>query len=62
MKKAAKIIIEELSGENKERIMFYIDKELHAKFKRVCTDKNVRMSNVIERLIENFLDELKSEK
>lgn len=62
MKKAAKAIIDELSGENKERIMFYIDKDLHTKFKKVCADKNVRMSNVIERLIENFLEDLKESK
>lgn len=62
MKKAAKAIIDELSGENKERIMFYIDKDLHTKFKKVCADKNVRMSNVIERLIENFLEDLKETK
>lgn len=62
MKKAAKAIIDELSAENKERIMFYIDKGLHTKFKKICSDKNVRMSNVIEKLIQNFLDDIKNSK
>jgi len=62
MKKAAKAILNELNGDNKEKVMFNIDKNLHTKFKKVCSENNVRMSSVIEKLIENFLEEVKSEK
>lgn len=62
MKKAAKAILDELNGDNKEKVMFNIDKTLHTKFKKVCSDNNVRMSSVIEKLIENFLEEVKGGK
>ncbi|WP_374027418.1 plasmid partition protein ParG [Bdellovibrio bacteriovorus] len=59
MKKPAKAILEELKSDGKERVMFYIDKDLQTKFKKVCAQKKVRMSNVVERLIQDFLDEIK---
>jgi len=62
MKKAGKSILDELRGDNKERVMFYIDKNLQAKFKKVCGDKKIRMSSVVEKLIQNFLEEVKGEK
>ncbi len=62
MKKAAKNILEELGQDNKERVMFYIDKNLQAKFKKICSEKKVRMSNVVEKLIQNFITDVKGEK
>ncbi len=62
MKKAGKSILEELRGDNKERVMFYIDKNLQTKFKKICGDKKIRMSSVVEKLIQNFIDEVKGEK
>lgn len=62
MKKDAKKIIEELTGEDKERVMFYIDPQLQAEFKQICQDKKIRMSAVVEKLIENFLREVKNGK
>ena len=62
MKKAAKSILDELRGDNKERVMFYIDKNLQAKFKKVCGDKKIRMSSVVEKLIQNFMEEVKESK
>lgn len=52
-------IIEELTGDNKERVMFYIDPETQADFKKVCQKQKVRMSAVVEKLIENFLLDIK---
>ena len=57
MKKSAKQIIEEVRGDNKERVMVYLDKNLQAKFKKFCLAKKMRMSAVIEKLIENFLED-----
>lgn len=62
MKKAAKAILNDLNGDNKEKVMFNLDKNLHTKFKKVCSENNVRMSSVIEKLIENFLEEVKNDK
>lgn len=62
MKKAAKSILEELRGDNKERVMFYIDKDIQTKFKKICSNKKIRMSSVVEKLIQNFLEEVKGEK
>jgi len=62
VKKAAKNILEELGQDNKERVMFYIDKNLQAKFKKICSEKKVRMSNVVEKLIQNFITDVKGEK
>lgn len=62
MKKAAKRILEELRGDNKERVMFYIDKDIQTKFKKICSNKKIRMSSVVEKLIQNFLEEVKGEK
>ncbi len=58
----AKNILEELRGDNKERVMFYVDKNLQTKFKKICGDKKIRMSSVVEKIIQNFLDEVKGEK
>lgn len=58
MKKNAMKIIEELTGDNKERVMFYIDPQLQANFKQVCQEQKIRMSAVVEKLIENFLQEV----
>ena len=60
MKKIAKSIIEDLQGEDKERVMFYIDKELQGKFKKACMAKKIRMSAVIERLIQTFLEDIET--
>lgn len=57
-KKSSQSILDELKTDNKERVMFYLDKTLQARLKKVCAEKKVRMSNVIEKLIENFLREL----
>lgn len=62
MKKSAKQIIEEVRGDNKERTMIYIDKNLQVEFKKFCLAKKVRMSTVIEKLIENFLEEMRAKK
>lgn len=62
MKKVAKNIVDELSSDEKERVLFYIDKKLQEKFKKFCNNKKIRMSNVVEKLIQNFLDEVKGEK
>jgi len=62
MKKAAKTILNELNTDNKEKAMFHIDKSLHSKFKKICSDNNVRMSNVVEKLIENFVEEVSNGK
>ena len=61
MNKAAKSILDELRGDNKERVMFYIDKSLQVKFKKICSNKKIRMPTVVEKLIQNFLEEIKSE-
>jgi len=58
MKKDAIKIIEELTGDNKERVMFYIDPQLQSNFKQVCQDQKIRMSAVVEKLIENFIREV----
>ena len=60
MKKAGKQIVDELRGDNKERVMFYLDTELQAKFKKACMAKKIRMSAVIERLIQTFLEDIKT--
>jgi regulator of PEP synthase PpsR (kinase-PPPase family) len=62
MKKTAKEIIEEVRGDNRERMMIYLDKNLQAEFKKFCLAKKVRMSTVIEKLIENFMEEMKVKK
>jgi hypothetical protein len=62
MRKVAKNIVEELSGDDKERVLFYIDKVLQVKFKKFCNNKKIRMSNVVEKLIQNFLEEVKTDK
>lgn len=59
MKKNAMKIIEELTGDNKERVMFYIDPQIQADFKKVCQKQKIRMSAVVEKLIINFLHDLR---
>lgn len=58
MKKNAMKIIEELTGDNKERVMFYIDPQIQVDFKKVCQEQKIRMSAVVEKLINNFLNEV----
>lgn len=41
---------------DKKRINSLIDTGLHHEFKRSCTDQNVSMTVVLERLIQAFLD------
>lgn len=60
--KTAKNIIDELRKDNNEKVMFYLDKELHEQFKEFCADKKIRMSGVVERLIKNFMNEVKNKK
>lgn len=62
MKKSAKEIIEEVRGDNRERMMIYLDRRLQTEFKKFCLARKVRMSTVIEKLIENFLNDLKNQK
>lgn len=62
MKKVAKNIVDELSTDEKERVLFYIDKNLQVKFKKFCNGKKIRMSSVVEKLIQNFLEDVKGEK
>lgn len=57
-KKSAKTILEELESSNRERVMFSMDKELQQRLKKVCAERQIRMSSVIERLVENFLNDL----
>ena len=62
VEKTAKKIIDDLRKDNNEKVMFYLDKELHEQFKEFCADKKIRMSGVVERLIRNFMSEVKSKK
>lgn len=62
MKNSAKSILKELEGDNRVRVMFYLDENLHRKFKGFCSSKKIRMSDVLEKLIEKFLSEVDGDK
>jgi regulator of PEP synthase PpsR (kinase-PPPase family) len=57
-KKNATEIIEELQYDNQERVMFLVDKDLQRAFKNACKERHVTMSDVIQKLMENFLVDL----
>lgn len=58
VKKHARRIIELLHTENKVRVVFYLNNDLQKKLKWVCSEQQIRMSSVIEKLVENFLNDL----
>lgn len=58
VKKHARRIIDELRTDDKERVVFYLDAGLQIRLKKVCSDQRIRMSSVIEKLVENFLQDL----
>lgn len=41
--------------DNKEKFRFYIPVELHEMLKRKCNDQGRAMSNVVQKLIESYL-------
>lgn len=57
-KTSAADIIKTLQSDNQERVMFYVDKDLQKAFKNACQKRHVKMSDVIQKLMENFLVDL----
>ena len=52
--------MESLSKEEKNKVMLYLSSKTHYRFKKFCSLNKMRMSQVIEKLIDNFLDEVDS--
>lgn len=58
MSKTAKTLLRELSKRDKLKVMFYLNEQTHTNFKKICKSKGVKMSELIEKLIQNFLEEV----
>lgn len=57
MTKSVKKIMESLSKEEKDKVMIYLNINTHSRFKKFCSLNKIRMSPLIEKLIDNFLEE-----
>jgi len=46
----------EMNSDNKTRLNFIVDKNLLLRFKLCCIDKNLSMSDILKRMLINFLE------
>ncbi|MBF0364696.1 MAG: hypothetical protein HQK50_03945 [Oligoflexia bacterium] len=60
MKKVAKSILKDLKQgkDKKDRVMLYLDKDVRGRLKKFCSSEKIRMSDLVERIIEKFLDDI----
>ncbi|MBF0314315.1 MAG: hypothetical protein HQK50_07160 [Oligoflexia bacterium] len=60
MKKAAKSILKDLKQgkDKKDRVMLYLDRDVRMQLKQFCSGEEIRMSDLVQRLIEKFLTEI----
>lgn len=58
MSKTAKNILNELSKKDKVKVMFYLNELTQKNFKKICKSKGVKMSDLIEKLIQNFIEDV----
>jgi regulator of PEP synthase PpsR (kinase-PPPase family) len=57
---SAKKLLNEILKKDKDvvKVMFYLDKELQKEFKVVCKKNKIKMSELVESLIRNFMKDL----
>ena len=56
--KSANKILKEMEKKDRIKVMFYLKEDIHAAFKNICKARSIRMSDLIDRLIQNFVNEV----